>query len=126
MIDGINIPIYEKAIAFFIEPTLEEFERFYYNNATKITDEEYKNIKTAITERNTSGFCMKVKANMYIIYIKKGYKDNASTVIHELYHATNRILFDAGVIPDEHNEPWAYLLGWLTKEYVNHIAKLTK
>ena len=39
MIESINVDMYLRDVAFLVEITPEEFDRFYYDNVTRITDE---------------------------------------------------------------------------------------
>ena len=48
MVAVIDVPIYTRSVAVLAEITLEEFDRFYYDNATKVTDDEYRKIKKKI------------------------------------------------------------------------------
>lgn len=115
MITKIDVPIYTRSVAFVVEPTLEEFDRFYYDNATKITDGEYKSMKEDLQNKEVGGTTWHLDSGLFLVYLRKGNSD--SFVAHELFHVCNKILCAAGVNHDADAEPWAYLIGWLTNEY---------
>ncbi len=116
MIENIVVPIYGRDIAFLAEVTLEEFDRFYYDNATKITDDEYHKIRKDIQdEKNVGGVTWWLDSGLALIYLRDGKSD--LIVPHEIFHVCNKILYAAGVNHDADAEPWAYLIGWLTNEY---------
>lgn len=114
MITSIDVPIYDRSIAFLVEVTPEEFDRFYYDNVTSITDEEYKQCRKDI-EKQGGGFTGVLDSGNLLVYLSKGNSD--IIVPHEIFHAVNSILCLAGVNHDIDAEPWAYLIGWLTNEY---------
>lgn len=115
MITKIDVPIYTRSIAFVVEPTEEEFDRFYYNNVTKITDEEYKKMKEDLQNKVVGGTTWHLDSGLFLVYLRDGKSD--LFVPHEIFHVCNRILCAAGVNHDAEAEPWAYLIGWLTNEY---------
>lgn len=116
MIFNIEVPIYNRDIAFLVEVTPEEFDRFYYDNVTKITDEEYKGIMMDIKDKKSvGGATWHLDSEYMLVYLSKGNSD--LFVPHEIFHVCNKILCAAGVNHDEDAEPWAYLIGWLTNEY---------
>lgn len=116
MIENIIVPIYGRDIAFLAEVTPEEFDRFYYDNATKITDDEYHKIrKDILDEKNVGGVTWWLDSGLALIYLRDGKSD--IVVPHEIFHVCNKILYAAGVNHDADAEPWAYLIGWLTNEY---------
>jgi len=47
-------------------------------------------------------------------------------VAHEIYHIVNRILMDRGIQHTYDDEPYAYLVGWLTNMYYNTLDELKK
>lgn len=116
MITNIKVDIYGRDVAFLVEVTPEEFDRFYYDNVGKIADEEYKGIrKDILSEKEVGGFTWWLDSGMPLVYLRDGRFDNY--VSHEIFHVCNRILHAAGVTWDEYAEPWAYLIGWMTNEY---------
>lgn len=116
MIDAINVDIYGRSVAFLVEVTPEEFDRFYYDNVTKITDEEYKDIREDIlNEKDVGGATWTLDSSLYLVYLRDGRSDKY--VSHEILHVCNCILYDAGVTYTREAEPWAYLVGWMTDEY---------
>jgi hypothetical protein len=116
MIESIKVPMYERDIAFLVEITPEEFDRFYYDNATKITDEEYRQIRRDISEKTgVGGVTWRLDSELMLVYLSNGRSD--VMVPHEIFHVCNKILCAAGVNHDADAEPWAYMIGWLTNEY---------
>lgn len=116
MIDSINVDIYGRDVAFLAEVTPEEFDRFYYDNVTRITDEEYKAIrKDILDEKGVGGVTWTLDSGLFLVYLRDGRND--IFVPHEIFHVCNKILYLAGVNHDADAEPWAYLIGWMTNEY---------
>ena len=116
MIDSIKVDIYSADVAFLVEVTPEEFDRFYYDNVTRITDEEYKGIKKDILSKdNVGGATWWLDSGFFLVYLRNGRSD--WYVSHEIFHVCNKILCRAGVHHDPDAEPWAYLIGWMTQEY---------
>lgn len=116
MIDNIRVDIYNKEVAFLVEITPEEFDRFYYDNVERITDEEYRDIRKDILNwKEVGGVTWTLDSGMYLVYLRDGKSDKY--VPHEILHVCNCILYDAGVTYDRTAEPWAYLVGWMTDKY---------
>jgi len=115
MIDNIEVDIYGRNVAFLVEVTPEEFDRFYYDNVTRITDEEYQRIKKDILNKSIGGFTRLLNSGMSLVYLKNGRSD--IFVPHKIFHVCNDILCRAGVHHDIDAEAWAYLIGWMTNEY---------
>lgn len=116
MIDAIDVDIYGRRVAFLVEVTPEEFDRFYYDNVTRITDEEYRDIREEILNvKYVRGDTCTLDSGLYLVYLRNGRSDEC--VSHEIFHVCNCILYDAGVTYDRAAEPWAYLVGWMTDEY---------
>ena len=116
MIDNIRVDIYNKEVAFLVEITPEEFDRFYYDNVTRITDEEYRDIREDILNwKEVGGNTCTLDSGLYLVYLRNGRSDEC--VPHEILHVCNCILYDAGVTYDRAAEPWAYLVGWMTDKY---------
>jgi hypothetical protein len=116
MVAVIDVPIYTKSVAVLAEITLEEFDRFYYDNATKVTDEEYRKIRKDIQDtKDVGGVVWWLDSGLALMYVRDGKSDY--TVPHEIFHVCNKILYTAGVTHDGDAEPWAYLIGWFTNEY---------
>lgn len=133
MIDAIDVDIYGRSVAFLVEVTPEEFDRFYYDNVTRITDEEYKDIREDILNgKDVGGATWTLDSSLYLVYLRDGRSDKY--VSHEILHVCNCILYDAGVTYTREAEPWAYLVGWMTDEYnrkywnwvVNKVEKNNK
>lgn len=123
MIFTINIDLYLTDVAFLVETSLDEFERFYYDNVKNITDEEYKCFRNDIEdEKNCAGFASTTDSGKYIVYLR--YADTDLFVAHEIYHIVNRILMDRGIQHTYDDEPYAYLDGWLTDMYYNTLDEM--
>lgn len=122
MIETINIDIYLNCVVIATGIDEKEFDDFYYRNVTRITDEEYKLIRKDIADKNScNGLTMQLDNGNVLVFIRKGHERKDLVVAHELYHAANKILMRAGVHHDEDDEPYAYLLAWLTNEYYNRL-----
>ena len=115
MITDIKVDMYGRNVAFLVEATLEEFNRFYYNNATKITDDERRQIEEDFKNEDVQGTTWVLESGLYLVFLKDGRSD--VDVPHEIFHVCNKILCAAGVNHDADAEPWAYLIGWMTNEY---------
>ena len=116
MTTSIDVPIYGRSVAFLVEVTVSEFDRFYYDNVTRITDEEYRQIRADILdEKGVGGTTWYLDSGLMLVYLRDGRSD--IIVPHEIFHVCNKILCLAGVNHDGDAEPWAYLIGWMTNEY---------
>ena len=122
MIDYIDIDVWQNSIVFIVEPTLQEFDRFYYNNTMRMTDDEYKSMRETIENPNrTIGFTLMVCDGGLMVYLRNAYSFIASS--HEIFHAVNTMLLKRGVHIDEDGEPWAYTIGLVTDWYVKWLCK---
>lgn len=118
MIEFINIDIYLTCIVIASGIDVKDFDKLYYDNVTKFTNEEYEEIRHDIADVNScNGLTVQLDNGSIFVFIRKGQERKDLTVAHELFHATNKLLYRAGVNHDSDAEPWAYLLGWLTNEY---------
>ena len=118
MIEFINIDIYLNCIVVAAGVDVKEFDKLYYDNVTKFTNEEYEEIRRDIANENScNGETVLLKNGNIFVFIRKGQERRDLTVSHELFHAVNKLLCRAGVNHDADAEPWAYLMGWLTNEY---------
>lgn len=122
MIENINVDIYGRDVAFLVEVTPKEFDLFYYDNVTRITDEEYKAIRADIQDvKGVGGVTWMLNSGCLLVYLRDGRSD--IFVPHEIFHVCNKILCSAGVNHDGDAEPWAYLIGWMTNEYYRKYWK---
>ena len=122
MIEFINIDIYLNCIVVAAGVDVKEFDKLYYDNVTKFTNEEYEEIRRDIANENScNGETVLLENGNIFVYIRKGHEREELYVIHELFHAVNKLLCRAGVNHDADAEPWAYLMGWLTNEYFNRL-----
>lgn len=111
---ALSIPIYRCDVAFMLESTIEDFEGFYKDNKDKMSEEEYKSIKSDMEDNDVAGAVFTCGVN-YIVFIrnmkKKGHVD------HELYHLTNIILVDRGVEHTRNDESFAYFNEYFHDEF---------
>ena len=122
MIEFINIDIYLNCIVVAAGVDVKEFDKLYYDNVTKFTNEEYEEIRRDIANENScNGETVLLENGNIFVYIRKGHEREELYVIHELFHAVNKLLCRAGVNHDADAEPWAYLMGWLSNEYFNRL-----
>ena len=122
MIEFINIDIYLNCIVVAAGIDVKEFDKLYYNNVTKFTNEEYEEIRRDIANENScNGETVLLENGNIFVFIRKGHEREELYVIHELFHAVNNLLCRAGVNHDADAEPWAYLMGWLANEYFNRL-----
>ena len=76
MINNIQVPIYGRDILFLVEVTPEEFDRCYYDNVNRITDEEYKGIRKDILNKDkVGGATWWLDSGMPLVYLKDGRSD---------------------------------------------------
>lgn len=65
MVHEINIDLLRAHVVLLIAPTISEFDRLYYDNVTRITDEEYKQIRDEIEHPELSAGCTWLLDNKY-------------------------------------------------------------
>ena len=124
MIEIIPIDIYVNTVIIASGIDVREFDMFYYDNVVRMTNEEYERIRSDILNPDScSGCTTRLENGSVFVFIRKGKEKEDLVVAHELYHATNNVLMRAGVNHDIDDEPYAYLLGWLTNEYFNRLDK---
>lgn len=122
MIEYFDIDIYLNCVIVAAGIDEKEFDRLYYDNVTKFTDEEYRLIRGDIVDKNScNGLTIQLDCGNVFVFIRKGSERKELYVVHELYHAVVKVLTHAGVNHDDSDEPYAYLLGWLTNEYFNKL-----
>lgn len=122
MIEQIDIDIYLNCVVFAVGIDEKEFDRLYYDNVTKFTDEEYKIIRKDIADKNScNGLTVLLDNGNVFVFIRKGQERKDLTVAHEIFHVVQRVLNRAGVEMGEDGESYAYLIGWLTNEYYNRL-----
>lgn len=85
MIDNISIDIYGRDVAFLVEVTPEEFDRFYYDNVTRITDKEYQRIREDILNKSIGGFTRLLNSGMFLVYLKNGRSDIFVPLKYSMY-----------------------------------------
>lgn len=124
MIEIINVDIYLCSVVVLAGIDEREFDGFYYRNVTRITDEEYKEMRSDITDKNScNGFTCETQFGDVIVFLRKGEERKELYVVHEMFHAANKILCKRGVKHDSSAEPWAYMIGYLVNEYYNRLDK---
>lgn len=125
MINYIDIDVWQNSIVFIVEPTLQEFDCFYYDNTKRMTDEEYRNMRDDIKDHNSCmGFTIRVCDGGIVVFLREAYA--FMYISHEIFHAVNQILHRVGVHIDEDGEPWAYTIGLVTDWYVKWICRERK
>ena len=123
MIFVINVDVFLNSIMFLVEVDKSEFERWYYDNTKLITSEEHDQMLQDILNPNSCmGFTVKTDSGGYVVYLREAYKD--MYVVHEIYHAINKLLMSAGVHHGMDDETFAYTLGYVVNEYYNKIDEL--
>jgi hypothetical protein len=121
IIEVLDIPIYNTNVLLFLGGNIEDFEFLYENNKTKFTKEEYNCIINDLQKDGYAGFVSCINDFSYFLCVKENYIKDYSIVIHEIFHLTNHILWDRDVDIDKKGEAYAYLIGWLSKQYFNII-----
>ena len=122
MIDFVDIDVWQNSIVFLVEPTLKEFDLFYYDNTKRMTDDEYKAMRDDIENPNKCmGFTITVNDGGLLIFLRDPYTFLYSS--HEIFHAVNKMLIQRGVHIDEDAEPWAYTIGYVTDWYIKWLCK---
>lgn len=125
MINYIDIDVWQNSIVFIVEPTLQEFDRFYYNNTIRMSDEEYKAMRDDIKDpRSCMGYTIVISDGGLVIFLREAYKFLFSA--HEILHACLKMLMKRGVTIDEDSEPLAYTIGLVTDWYVRWICEERK
>ena len=115
MIFVINVDVFLNSIMFLVEVDKSEFERWYYDNTKLINSEEHDQMLQDILNPNSCmGFTVKTDGGGYVVYIREAYKD--MYVVHEIYHAINKLLMSAGVHHDMDDETFVCsFAGFLTE-----------
>ena len=121
MIYQLDIDLIRANVIFLIEPTLAEFDRLYYDNVTRITDAEYKDIREEIENPELSdGYTRLLNCGTAIVYLRHKYAEGSFT--HEIIHAAYKLLKVRGFDLDD-EEAWAYLGGYLTEKYYDFMRE---
>ena len=127
MIAHINIDIYLNCVVIASGIDEKDFDLLYYDNVSKFTNEEYETIRKDIVDKNScNGLTVQLDNGNVFVFIRKGCERKDLFVIHELFHAVTKVLTRAGVNHDADDEPYAYLMGWLTNEYFNCLDDYEK
>lgn len=125
MINVVDVDMYHVSVTFLIESDIHEFNMLYYDNASKITDEEYRYMLEDIKNpERCNGFTIALDSGAIMVFIRHAYLEE--DVAHEIFHAANRILYKRGFELDEGGEAWAYLIGYLTRKYYESIEEYNK
>lgn len=112
---SLEIPIYNCNVAFLIESNAEEVKEFYTQNKKKLSKEGYECIIKDIEDYEETGGATYSEGVDYLVYIRNVKEEDHMD--HELYHLTNVILMDRGIAHTREDEPFAYLNGWLHKQW---------
>lgn len=123
-VEVLDIPIYCTSVCFLIGGGKEDLDLLKEDNPDKFDHELYYSLLKDIEDVDIcDGFTVVMRDGSYLVYIREGFEDVPRVVIHELFHLANYILYKRGVYHEESAEPWAYLLGWLTEQYVEIIRE---
>lgn len=86
MIEFINIDIYLNCIVVAAGVDVKEFDKLYYDNVTKFTNEEYEEIRRDISNENCcNGETVLLENGNIFVFIRKGQERKDLTVSHELF-----------------------------------------
>lgn len=122
MIKYQTIDIYGITVVFLVEPTKVEFELMYHDNVERIDDDEYKQMYKDIFENEKcGGFTTLLNKGSFVCCVKEALNHNY--IAHEIGHLAIRVLWSRGIeIKDDNDEPFTYLVGWLTGLYYEWIV----
>ena len=122
MVIAVDVDMYHASVVFMVESDIHEFNMLYYDNVSKITDEEYKCMLNDIENPCLcNGFTIALDSGAIIVYLR--HADYEEDVAHEIFHAANRILCKRGFELDESGEAWAYLVGYLTRKFYEALKE---
>lgn len=112
----IDIGIYKTNLTIFLGGRYADISVWLKENISD--DEEECRVLTeqfygTFYENNANGAFAFYKRDFFV-WVR--HANSVSELVHELYHATNYILTQCGVAHDEIDEPYAYLLEYLTRE----------
>lgn len=122
MINSFDIDIFKTSILFVVGNDEKEITNFYYKNVVKMTSEELNEIIEAMRGNHCDGLTMQTDSCLYIVWI-----DNANDeeiIAHEIFHVANKILMERGFNHDADDEPWAYLIGYITRLFYNWMCDI--
>lgn len=122
MIFQLDVPIYETNILFIIEPIKEEMDEFLGNekNRERLTDDEFESLFRELDDTRYGGYTTSLDKGGYLVLLKQNYKD-PFIYQHELFHVMNLIMYDREIEYSKTSEPHAYLIGWITMQYLEYI-----
>lgn len=127
MIQQLDVPIFGDNILFLVETTKEEWGNFVDNptNKDKLTDDEIQNVIDDIANVvGVGGTTTILDKGGHLVYIRDANRLFYS--MHEIYHVADRILKSRGIVHDEDDEIYAYMVGWLSEEYDNMIKGIER
>lgn len=106
----IGVPLYLRTVEIIFYPQSIKLEKDWHTDSAKTASAQTRNY---IDEHG------KITISIY----EK--QPGISTVVHELTHATQMILYHAGHKHDDKDadEPFAYLLGYLVREFIKLCKK---
>lgn len=109
-----------------LETTGEEWAHFCDNevNKEKLTEEEIKYVFGEIVDKKIGGSTYRFDCGSYMVLIKD--PNLITYYLHELYHCVNCILQDRGVEHHGEDEPYAYLIGWMSEQYSYLLKEFNK
>ena len=125
MIKIVDVRIYLTTVVMMVEPTAEEWEKFYEEYQEYLTEDDYKCIMNDIKNPDKCNGCTtSLDKGDFCVFVR--HKDYYGDIAHELFHVANKILCRCEVNHDADAEPWAYLIGWLTTEFYEMLKEETK
>lgn len=125
IVEIINVDVYQTSVCICVGLDIKGLDELKEENSNKFDDEIYKQMKDDICNVNRcDGFASTMKDGSYLMYIREGHETDYRVVMHELFHITNKILFDRNIYYEESAEAWAYLIGYLAESYFNIINKI--
>ena len=116
MIKILDLPIYNTTAVMMAESSPREWEEFYHLYEDKLTEDDFKEMLYDIQNKSTcNGFTRCLDKGDYAFFIR--YKEYEDDIAHEIFHVANKILYSRGVYHEADAEAWAYLIGYITKEF---------
>jgi len=104
----VDIPIYDRAVYFYAGNGEETNKHFR---------EEYNGDKDLIVE-NYLGLTVYLKNGGILVWCRR--RTDIPSLVHELHHAVGQVMNFMGMsYSEDSTEAYAYLAGWLAKEWIN-------
>ena len=120
----LELPSWQTRIIFFVDETEESLKKTLQLNKKNVTLAEVEELRDALKDDTIDGQVNSFVKGGYYCMIKSPFEELCYS--HEIFHVANRILVDRGVTHDGSAEPWAYLIGQITKVYMREILPEVK